>query len=1027
MSFQISPGVNVSEIDLTTIIPAVGTTVGAIAGPFAWGPAFKPMLIDSELTLLSTFGKPDNGCANNWFSASNFLAYGSAMQIVRVVKQGSTISVVPANGDGTGRGATAQIEVDDSGTITSVSPIQIGELYQSAPTVIVLGDGSGAVIHANLGSGGTADKVVSYTIVEGGSGYIVGHKNATAIGKGVLIPNQDAYLNNFSFGDSNLGVFAAKYPGILGNSLAVSMADEDSFASWAYKLEFGGAPNTSSAVATGGGQKDEIHVVVIDALGFWTGTPDTVLERFAFLSKCPDAKYEDGSTMYYPEVLNRKSKYIWWMDHPTATELGIDTPLANWGGDKTTNFDTMATKLAVNTVTGDFIVGETVADATGAVVSSGQGATLGTVVIGSGGVLTIPVSVQGSGYLVPPHVVISGDGSGALAVANLGSGGTADKVVSITVTAPGTGYTNATAAITSGSGATAGSITFNTGVITVIPVSSGGSNYTSVPTVGISGDGSGATAHAVLGSGGTAGQVVSIVVDNGGTGYTNATATITAVGTGATAGSVTFNTGKILSVPVSNGGTGYVTPPTIVISGNGSGATGTAVMNGQILQSVTITNAGTGYTTASAVATAVGSGATAAVTVNANGRIIALTPTNLGTGYTVAPLVSVTGPGTGAQIQATLDGSGHVSGYTVINGGSGYNTISAKVISWADSILEISPIYGEFQVTQVVKGLSSGAVATVTDLEGGSLFVELSGGIDANEHLVDGEFINGLDLFKSGEDIDISLMVTGDASANVQQYAVSDIAEFRKDCVAFLSPPKDLVVDNAGNEAADIVVWRDSLPSSSYAVADSGWKYQYDKYSDIYRWVPLNGDVAGLCVRTDTQRDPWWSPAGYNRGLIQNVVRLAWNPRKAYRDVLYQAGVNPVISDPGQGTLLFGDKTMLAKPSAFDRINVRRLFVVIEKAIATASKFTLFEFNDQFTRAQFVNMVEPYLREVMGRRGIFDFRVVCDETNNSPEVIDSNQFVGDIYIKPARSINFIQLNFVAVRTGVDFSEIVGKF
>jgi phage tail sheath protein FI len=1027
MSFQISPGVNVTEIDLTTIIPAVGTTVGAIAGPFAWGPAFKPTLIDSELTLLSTFGKPDNGCANNWFSASNFLAYGSAMQVVRVVKQGSTISVIPADGDGTGRGATAQIEVDDNGTITAVHPIQLGEFYQAPPTVIVLGVGTAAVITANLGSGGTADKVVSYTVVAGGSGYVVGHKNATAIGKGVLIPNHDAYLNNFSFGDSNLGVFAAKYPGTLGNSIAVSMADQDSFAAWAYKLEFPGAPNTSAVVANGGGSKDEIHVVVIDSLGFWTGTPDTVLERFAFLSKCPDAKYEDGSTMYYPEVLNRKSKYVWWMDHPTASELGLDTPLANWGGDKHTDFDTMAQKIALNNVTGDFIVGETVADATGAVVSSGSGAILGTVVIGAGGILTIPVSAQGSGYLVPPNVLISGDGTGAIAVANLGTGGNATKVVSITVTAPGTGYTSATATISSGSGATAGTITIGGGAVTVIPVSSGGSDYTSVPTVSISGDGTGATAHAVLGTGPTAGQVVSVVVDSGGSGYTSATATIDAVGTGATAGTITYNTGKIISIPVSNGGTGYVTAPTVVISGNGSSATATAVLSGSTVSSITVTNGGSGYTTASAVANAVGSGATAAVTVNANGRIIALTPTNLGNGYTFAPNVTITGPGTGALIQANLDNAGHVSGYTVINGGSGYNTISAKVLSWADSVLEISPIYGEFSLTQVIKGLSSGADGTVTDKEGGSLFIELAGGIDANEQLVDGEFMTGLDMFKSGEDIDISLLVTADANADVQQYAISVIAEFRKDCVAFVSPPKDLVVDNAGNEAADIVVWRDQLPSSSYAVADSGWKYQYDKYSDIYRWVPLNGDVAGLCVRTDTQRDPWWSPAGYNRGLIQNVVRLAWNPRKAYRDVLYQAGVNPVISDPGQGTLLFGDKTMLAKPSAFDRINVRRLFIVIEKAIATASKFTLFEFNDQFTRAQFVNMVEPYLREVMGRRGIYDFRVVCDETNNTPEIIDSNQFVGDIYIKPARSINFIQLNFIAVRTGVDFSEIVGKF
>ena len=208
---------------------------------------------------------------------------------------------------------------------------------------------------------------------------------------------------------------------------------------------------------------------------------------------------------------------------------------------------------------------------------------------------------------------------------------------------------------------------------------------------------------------------------------------------------------------------------------------------------------------------------------------------------------------------------------------------------------------------------------------------------------------------------------------------------------------------------------------------DSGYKYQYDKFNDVYSNVPLNGDTAGLMARTDNVRDPWYSPAGFNRGNVKNVTRLTYNPRKADRDQLYKSGVNPVVTFPGQGTVLFGDKTLLAKPSAFDRINVRRLFIVLEKAISTAAKFTLFEFNDAFTRAQFRNLVEPFLRDVQGRRGIFDFRVVCDETNNTPEVIDRNEFIGDIYIKPARSINFIQLNFIAVRTGVEFEEVVGQF
>jgi phage tail sheath protein FI len=245
--------------------------------------------------------------------------------------------------------------------------------------------------------------------------------------------------------------------------------------------------------------------------------------------------------------------------------------------------------------------------------------------------------------------------------------------------------------------------------------------------------------------------------------------------------------------------------------------------------------------------------------------------------------------------------------------------------------------------------------------------------------------------------------------------------------VVFLSPPKSNVVDNAGSETTAITTYRNTLTSSSYAVLDSNWKYQYDKYSDVYRWVPMNGDVAGLCARTDLERDPWFSPGGLNRGIIKNVIKLAWNPTKTNRDDLYVKGINPVVSFQGEGTVLFGDKTLLSKPSAFDRINVRRLFIVLEKSIARAARFSMFEFNDQFTRAQFVSLVEPFLRDVQGRRGITDFKVVCDDSNNTGEIIDRNEFVGDIYIKPARSINFIQLNFVAVRTGVSFDEVVGKF
>ena len=290
------------------------------------------------------------------------------------------------------------------------------------------------------------------------------------------------------------------------------------------------------------------------------------------------------------------------------------------------------------------------------------------------------------------------------------------------------------------------------------------------------------------------------------------------------------------------------------------------------------------------------------------------------------------------------------------------------------------------------------------------------------------------DLFADATTVDVSLIMAGKSvgasnGAQLANYLIDNIAEVRKDCVVFVSPQKEDVVGSAveGSQAANIVQFRQSLRNTSYAFIDSGYKYQYDKYNDVYRYVPLNGDIAGLTARSDDLRDPWFSPAGFNRGQIRNLVKLAYSPTKPDRDLLYKNDVNPVITQPGQGTVLFGDKTALGRPSAFDRINVRRLFIVLQKTISTAANQMLFEFNDEFTRAQFLNLIEPFLRDVQGRRGITDFRVVCDETNNTPEVVDTNRFVGDIYIKPAKSINFIQLNFVAVRSGVEFNEVVGQF
>ena len=292
-----------------------------------------------------------------------------------------------------------------------------------------------------------------------------------------------------------------------------------------------------------------------------------------------------------------------------------------------------------------------------------------------------------------------------------------------------------------------------------------------------------------------------------------------------------------------------------------------------------------------------------------------------------------------------------------------------------------------------------------------------------------GDLTTGFKFFEDPETVDVNLIIQGSSDYVGASHGLANqliaLASTRKDCVAFVSPPLAASKQNL-NAMDDVIEWADKLTSSSYGVIDSTALYVYDKYSDLYRWISASGAVAGLCAKTDDVADPWWSPAGFNRGQLFGVTKLAFNPKHFERDELYKKRINPIVTFPGEGTLLYGDKTAQSKPSAFDRINVRRLFIVLEKAIATAAKYQLFEFNDEFTRAQFRNMVEPFLRDVKGRRGLYDFHVVCDETNNTGQVIDTNQFIADIYIKPARSINFMTLNFIATRTGVEFSEIIGK-
>jgi hypothetical protein len=373
---------------------------------------------------------------------------------------------------------------------------------------------------------------------------------------------------------------------------------------------------------------------------------------------------------------------------------------------------------------------------------------------------------------------------------------------------------------------------------------------------------------------------------------------------------------------------------------------------------------------------------------------------------------------------AVIDKDGLISGtgntvlelYTDVSTSTTAKLSSGKTNYYKDVITQES---AWVQVANTTQFEAVGSTSSYETLVGGT-----AGRTETTATL--GDLAAGYDLFKSANEIDVSFVLQGkgDDAGNLATYLISNIADYRKDAIAFISPAKSDVVDESKTEAklANVIAYRNSLPSSSYSVIDSGYKYRYDRYNDVYRYTPLNGDVAGLASRVE----PFESPAGFRKGVIKNVVKLAFNPNKSQRDQLYSNEVNPVMSQVGQGIVLFGDKTGLGQNSAFDRINVRRLFIAVEKAIANAAQSFLFELNDEFTQAQFKGMVEPFLRDIQGRRGIVDFRVVSDSTVNTPAIVDQSKFRANIFIKPARSINTIELTFVATRSGVEFDEIVGS-
>lgn len=857
MAFQLSPGVNVSEIDLTTVVPAVATSDGAFAGVFRWGPIGERVLVDSENQLVARFAKPTNFNAETWFTAANFLSYANRLWVSRAANTGGSTPWVAAVGNTSVNAYTvanstalAAVEVGMYVTQTSNPNVTVGgesvTVLSKNSTAIVLSSNpsTNGNISLYFGRPGTVYTAVAFDSNTSTSGGVV----ANLVNQ--IVKNSENYVQKDGTFDADVA-WVAKYPGALGNSLRIGVCDN--------------ANSFQSNIA----------------------------------------------------VTN------------TSIESYIDFRV---GSNAATVMFSGATNASANVIAGLFTVGDQILSGN---ASIGQ------------------QYLQVTGIAVSNSYILNGN-----VVANASITGSSTDVNS------------------------------NTGFITA-----SGHPFSNGETVVYAN----AAGNSVI-SGLTSGTNYYIVHAN-------------------TAGF------KLATTPYGN--------------------------------AVSITAASNSY------ATFVSNTNVLKINFEDPYRLRENYVSNTIQRYWEFFNVFETAPGqsdwqlyngnTSAQDElhiVVVDEDGLFSGTpgTVLESFKGLSratdakTVEGETNYYKDVVNQVSEYVWWAHDRSVA--VSNTGLNLTNSSASSPLSANFTCGADGlNESAATLSILGAAyDMFQSAEDIDISLIlqgkpiggttvVNGQTVSNYQlaNYIIDNLVENRKDCIALISPDRSSVLNNLGNEAVSVKNWRGALHSSSYAVLDSGYKYQYDKYNDVYRWVPLNGDIAGTCVRTDNTNDAWWSPAGYNRGQIKNVVKLAWNPRKAERDVIYSNGINPVITDPGQGTFLYGDKTLQAKPSAFDRINVRRLFIVLEKAISTAAKYSLFEFNDAFTRAQFKNLVTPYLRTVQGRRGITDFLVVCDDTNNTPQVIDGNQFVGDIYIKPARSINFIQLNFVAVPSGVQFSEVVGKF
>jgi hypothetical protein len=814
MPFQLSPGVAVVEKDFTSIVPAVSSSIGAFAGVFPWGPTLEPVTVSSENDLVRRFGKPNDSNFQSFFTAANFLSYTNNLLLVRA----------------------------DTGSLNAVATT----------------------------TGGLGTIVVSAA----GSGY---SSTSAAPAVTVGIPDQD------------------------GGTQAV------------VTTTLSGGAITAVAVFSGGSGYATAPSLTISSTGGGSGATFTPV-----------------------------------MSSPTLSGVAI----SGTGG----QFTCTATTIAVGhliTITGTL---------------GGTGTITGYVTN-----TTYKVSaITGSGSSVTGFTLTTTLDAAIVTTAGTPTGLTYtnasnQSVASVTVTAGGTGYKGTVTASFSAGNASAGSVTVASSSISGATITTVGSGYSSPPSFTVAAPPSGTTA--------------------------SLTGTISVAGLKIVNGE-TYNTTYV-------NGAGVVGPWAAKYPG---------AMGNSLKVSIADADTFTGWTYAAEFDSTPGTSsyATNASATNDEMHIIVIDEDGLisGTAGTILEKFAFVSKASDAK---KTDGTNNYY-KNVINSRSEY-------IWWMDHPTALTGT--------TAWGTTAAAGLTYKSLSA-ALTISLSGGTD-DFVPTDAELQSAYSLFANAEAYDISLVLAGKASSTTATYIINSLCESRLDCVAFISPQDitsaDPIIGSTSTEQNKVIAYRNALPSTSYAVLDSGYKYQYDRYSDKYRYVPLNGDIGGLCARTDYTNDPWWSPGGLNRGQIKNVVKLAFNPNKTQRDMLYKSGVNPVVTFPGEGTVLFGDKTLLAKPSAFDRINVRRLFIVMEKAIATAAKFQLFEFNDGFTRAQFKNLVEPFLRDVQGRRGITDFVVKCDESNNTGEVIDRNEFVADIFVKPNRSINFITLNFVAARSAIAFSEI----